>query len=390
MIESFFWIAGSLLVYTFFVYPLLLTVLARVWDTTRHVDTSNFTWPKITVIVPAYNEADVIGRKIRNIRECTYQGEVELVIASDGSRDGTGDIVRNELGGSGIFLDEKVRRGKTSIINKAVAAASGELLIFTDANVLLSSDALECIARPFVDAEVGCVQGQLSYTNEQDSCNAANGSLYWRYEESIKMAESQTGSLIGADGSLFAVRRNLFRQLPEHVLDDFCTSIGVLSQGYRAVFEPGATAYERATVYGTEEFQRKIRIATRSISSFLFLAHQLRGIGSMNWFKMISHKVLRWGSGLLMLIVLLSNTVLVAQNGSGETNTFYVATLLLQFAFYVIGGAFFAIHPRNRTVARLFSIPAYFLLTVAATTVGVVRGLFGVAVPFWAQMKTTR
>jgi cellulose synthase/poly-beta-1,6-N-acetylglucosamine synthase-like glycosyltransferase len=280
------------------------------------------------------------------------------------------------------------RRGKTAIVNDALRHAVGEIVVFTDANVMLEPSCLVALVAPFTDPSVGCVQGQLTYANAEESSTARNGGLQWRYEEFLKREESRSGSVMGADGSVFAIRRLLFSSWPEHVLDDFTTSMRIVGAGHRMVFAETARAVERSAVTAHDEFQRKIRIATRAVRSFIELLPYLGGLGWLDWLKLLSHKVMRWGTGVLMAVAFIANVALLFEGGA----TVYVFTFSAQVVVFLVGGGCLAIEVRSPAswLPPACSSLGYFLLSVLATTAGALRALRGATMPYWTQAPSAR
>jgi cellulose synthase/poly-beta-1,6-N-acetylglucosamine synthase-like glycosyltransferase len=201
-------------------------------------------------------------------------------------------------------------------MNRLVAETRAEIVVFTDANVMLAPDALQRLLRWFADPAVGCVCGHLSYVNEGESATASTGSLYWRLEEHIKQLESDTGSAMGADGSIFAVRRALHRPVPPDLIDDMHQSLGILCQGWRVVRADDVRAFERAAARPAEEFRRKVRIACQAFNVHRALWPRLRHLPAWTLYKYVSHKVLRWLAIYLMAVgAILLTAGLLASGG---------------------------------------------------------------------------
>jgi cellulose synthase/poly-beta-1,6-N-acetylglucosamine synthase-like glycosyltransferase len=186
------------------------------------------------------------------------------------------------------------RHGKTHGMNLLVAQARASIIVFTDANVMLDMDVLQNLRRHFSDARVGCVCGNLIYTNADESLTAASGSLYWRLEQSIKKLEQASGSIMGADGSLFAIRRALHRRPPDHIIDDMYVSFMILCEGHRIVQADDVIAYEASVSSSREEFRRKVRIACQAFNVHRLIWPHLAQLDAFTLYKYVSHKLVRW------------------------------------------------------------------------------------------------
>ena len=186
------------------------------------------------------------------------------------------------------------RHGKTYGMNLLAAKARAPVLIFTDANVIMDLACVRDFRRYFADPEIGCVCGNLVYTNQGDSATASTGSAYWRFEEAVKKLEMESGSVMGADGSLFAIRRSLHCPPPAHIIDDMYVSLMISVRGYRVIQASDAFAYEESVVSSREEYQRKIRIACQAFNVHRLLWPQLRRLDGVTLYKYVSHKLIRW------------------------------------------------------------------------------------------------
>jgi cellulose synthase/poly-beta-1,6-N-acetylglucosamine synthase-like glycosyltransferase len=286
-----------LALHPFVTYPLSLAALRRLRPRPlRPAPEPGAAPPSFSICVCAHNEAKVIRDKIENLLalRAATPGGLEILVYDDASSDGTGAILR-EAGGAAItVVTAPSRTGKTPGMNRLASLAKGEILVFSDANVTVEPEALARLERYFADPEVGCVCGHLLYLNRDRSVTAATGADYWQLEEWIKQLESDTGSVIGADGSLFAVRRSLHRPVPEDLIDDIHVSLGVLFQGRRVVRAPDVRAFENSATDARDEFRRKVRIACQAFNIHRRLWPQLKHLGPLDLYKYLSHKFLRW------------------------------------------------------------------------------------------------
>ena len=327
----FLWAVGTVL-YTYVLFPLL--VLARAAARPRPHHESNHL-PNLTLVIAAHNEAATIGAKLENILALDYPRErLEVVIASDGSTDGTDDLV-HRYGDRGVLLLSLPRVGKAAALNAAVAAARGEILVFSDANSMYAPDALRQLVRPFGDPEVGGVAGNQRYVAVADADTVAAGEQhYWDFDRIMKEAESRAGNVISATGAIYAVRRGLFSPVPADVTDDFVTSTRVIARGRRLVFAADAVAYEPVASSGGLEFDRKVRIMTRGLTGVLLMRRLLdprtHGFYAVQLF---THKVLRRLMAVPLLVLALSSASLWHRGAFFRLATVAQATLYALWAF---------------------------------------------------------
>ncbi len=273
--------------------------------------------PRLSLAFCAYNEEAVLPAKIANLRRLREADpELEILAYSDASSDATVALLEAEAPWIRVFPATE-RHGKSHGMNTLVQAAAGDIVIFTDANVMLDPSALPALRRAFADLEIGCVCGHLIYTNAEEGATAATGSLYWRLEERIKALESRSGSTMGADGSIFAVRRALYRPVPPDIIDDMYVSLSILCDGYRVVRDPAVIAYERAATDSGDEFRRKIRIACQAFNCHRLLRPRLKRLAPLDRFKYVSHKLLRWFGIYFLALGVLAAGLWLALQGLG-------------------------------------------------------------------------
>ncbi|MGB8841013.1 MAG: glycosyltransferase [Aliidongia sp.] len=295
----------------FITYPLSLRFLKRrkrALPTVRPRPTP----PRLAVCMCAYNEEACIERKMVNLLELRERrGQLDILIYVDGSSDRTAMLLAPFADRATIIVSAG-RHGKTHGMNLLVAASKADIIVFTDANVLIDPAAIDALARPFRDPEIGCVCGHLVYTNGAATATAKVGSLYWRLEELVKRFESGLGAVMGADGSLFAVRRRLHRPVPVWLIDDMFVSLSILCDGYRVVRAEDAMAYEASVTAPAEEFRRKIRISCQAFNVHRVLWPRLRRLPALILYLYLSHKLLRWLSGFsLSVSAACTGTVLI-------------------------------------------------------------------------------
>ena len=281
----------ALAVHPFTTYPLSLSLIARL----RPRPIRSGIAPKsVALCVCAYNEEQVIRAKIVNMLELQeILPNLELFVYVDAATDNTANVVQ-EFKDSLTCVVGDIRYGKTFGMNALLCRTSAEIIVFSDANVIFDRYAIGRLIKPFEDVAIGAVCGHLIYSTNNASATAQAGSMYWRLEEKIKALESDTGSVMGADGSIFAIRRDLHRPPPPDLIDDMFVSLSILVMGYRVVRVGDAFAYEKSVSRASEEFSRKIRIACQAFNVHRTLRHRLRKMENLNRYKYFSHKLLRW------------------------------------------------------------------------------------------------
>jgi cellulose synthase/poly-beta-1,6-N-acetylglucosamine synthase-like glycosyltransferase len=383
MAESLFWMSVLALLYVFVGYPLLLLVLEKI--TRRAPVRKRSIRPPVTLIISAYNEEEVIEEKIRNSLALDYPRELlEIIVVSDASTDETDGIVQR-YAAQGILLHRMpVRKGKTAGINEAVPLARGEVIVFSDANVFYARDAIQKLVRNLADPTVGCVTGNSCYLDSQASNAGRNENIYWGYERFLKIKESQIGSIVGSDGAIFAVRKDLVSSLGPDDINDFVTPLQVVTQGYRNVFEPEALCYESTVSQLTQEFRRKVRIVSRSWHGLFRVKTLLNpwyyGLFS---FQLISHKMLRWlAPAFLSCLFLLS----FATAWDDKTREIVLSSQIIVYALGVFG----LILDRGAVATRWLSFPAYFLIVNAAAAMGTLQYILGERINTWEPERSVR
>lgn len=364
-----FWGSIALVLFVYIGFPLLVFVKGALFPV-RH-RTAPIT-PPVSMIVAAYNEAGTIAEKIRNIAELDYPADqFEAIIASDGSDDGTPDIVRAGAAGR-IRLLDLPRQGKAGALNAAVAVAGGEILVMSDANSLYAPDALRQLVRHFADERVGGVAGNQRYAKDKANKANAGETTYWGFDRQLKVWESRAGNAISATGAIYAIRRSLFQGVPIGVTDDFAVSTSVIAQGYRLVFEPDAVAYELAAGSQKREFGRKVRIMTRGLAGVMLrseLLNPLRhGFYSLQLF---THKLLRRLLFIPLVIIFASNLALAT------SGWLYALAMIAQVVFYGVALTGALLISRGRQPSRPVAMVTYACMVYAAAAVAawnIVRG----------------
>lgn len=378
MIEVLLWSMLALLAYIYAGYPVLAIAIARARP--RTTDKGDVA-PTVTVIVTAYNEEASITRKLRNVLALDYPPDrLDILVASDASSDATDRLVLDFPAANVRLLRVEGRLGKTACQNAAAAAATGEVLVFTDATTLIEPHAVRAMCRNFHDAGVGCVAGRLTYVAAGDDATGRGGTSYWNYEIMLRMAESTLGSLVGVSGCLYAVRRCAYRPIAPELISDFVIAMLVREQGLRTVLEPAAVCYEHTLDQPDRELSMRVRVGMRSLVA---LASQKRFLdpsrfGAFAW-QLWSHKVLRYLSPVFWTVALLANAALAADGR-------YVWMLVLQLAVLLSGLLGFT--PLRRfSKSRLLAQPYYFVLTNVASALSLFRFLRGERIVTWTPLR---
>lgn len=374
-----FWFTVFLLFYVYFGYPLLLSAITLLRKKTTKVQ--ELCVPAVSLIIAAYNEEAVIGDKIENSLQLDYpRDKLEIIVFSDASSDRTDEIVKNYADQGVKLLRIKGRKGKTYCQNEAVKIARGEILVFSDANSMYEPDAIRKLVRHFADERIGCVSGELRYRSDKGSVEGER--TYWKYDQIIKRLESKASSLVTANGAIYAVRRNLYEPLQADVISDFAEPLTIVQKGYGVIYEPEAVAWETTAKDPRKEFQRRVRIVTRSVHSLLrdrsllCLLNPLRyGVFSV---QLWSHKVLRWLSGIFLLLIFALNIPLVGHSW------IYAVTMTGQVFFYLLAlWGFTSEKVLKRQAPKLPHVAYYFCLSCYAMLKGVYLGLRGRTMVTW-------
>jgi len=382
-----FWISLFVVFYTFVGYAIVLYCLVkirRIIKGKRITPELNQYFPTLTLIVAAYNEETLMEEKIRNTLELSYQKDkLNLLFITDGSSDRTPEIVS---GHPEIHLmHSPLRSGKINAIHRAMKEVDSEIVVFTDANTFLNSEALLYIARHYADPTVGAVSGEKRVLQDAVSDATAGEGFYWKYESTLKKWDSELYSVVGAAGELFSVRRSLYKDVQaDTILDDFMISMLIAIQGYRIIYEPEAYASELSSDNIKEELKRKIRIAAGGIQSILRLKPLFNPtLNPVLSFQYISHRVLRWTvTPFLMILTFFLNIFICLQS----TNLIFMLLLIAQVLFYGMALSGWILEKRKIKVKALF-VPYYFCIMNYAVLAGIIRYYQGSQSAVWEKAK---
>lgn len=358
-----YWLTFLLCLSSYLFYPLVIAAVSRFFALKVRKDD----WqPKVSILISAYNEAKDIEHKIVNCLELDYpEDKLEILIGSDGSSDNTVSLAEKYSSKRLKVFAYTDNRGKTSVQNDLVRAATGEILIFTDAASFLNKDAIRCITQNFSDSRIGCVAGRMRFVNTDDNINTCSQGLYWRYEVKIRELESNLGSLVGVDGPLYAVRHDCYVSLEPQSISDLLTPLLVLEQGKKVVLEPDAVVDEDPTRQSTQEFKTRRRITLRGLIGLstypnLLNPHKNPQLAAQIFF----HKLVRWFVGPLVILHILACLALL-------NKPFFALAFIAYLLFFgaAIGG--WMLEKRGGK-NRLLTVPYYFSLVNLAATMGII------------------
>jgi cellulose synthase/poly-beta-1,6-N-acetylglucosamine synthase-like glycosyltransferase len=371
----------SLLVYTYVLYPLVIAGYGAFSRTAHRKDETSL--PFVTLIISAYNEEKVIVEKLRNTLALDYPRErLQIIVASE-STDRTHVLVE-PFTRDGIELHAFTdRRGKSATLARVIPAATGEVLVFSDANALYRTDAIRKLVRNFADPSVGAVVGQLEYRDPAASVGARGEGVYWAYDRWLRRHVNRVPGLVpGINGSIFTIRKTLYLPFSEVRGDDYelCTRIAI--RGYRVVSEPEAIAEERADESAAQQFRRKMRLVRWNTMSTLLLLRE--ALSFRNWpiaFQLLSHRLLRYAAPLWLVLALVSTSALAMQHP-----VFAILTLA-QVVFYGIALVGWLVDSAGAPLPKPLLVPSYFLLVNTAALAGLFSALRYGQATMWQKAR---
>lgn len=385
IIEIIFWFLLGTVVYTYLGYGLILFIMVRVkrfFGKRKRVPTNNFE-PEVTILVAAYNEKDYVHKKVLNTTLLNYSSKkLHQVWVTDGSDDGTPDLLTKYPNIKVLHNDE--RKGKIAAINRAMKYVNTPIVVFSDANTLLSKNSIKKIVELFEDPKTGCVSGEKRIASEQkDAAASAGEGIYWKYESTLKKWDAELNSVVGAAGELFAIRTHLFEEVePDTLLDDFIISLRIAMKGYSIQYNSEAYAIETSSANVKEELKRKIRIAAGGIQSIVRLLPLLNifRYGLLS-FQYISHRVLRWTLAPLSLpLIIILNALLL------QVHSIYQVLFICQIIFY--SSSFMGwILERKKLKVKILFVPYYFFIMNYAVFRGIIRYISNQQSVNWERAK---
>ena len=385
----FFWIAFSVIFYTFIGYGIVLYVMVLIkriiFGRKKQAYPSESNWPTVSFVVAVFNEEYILEEKVANSIALDYpKNLIEFVFVTDGSSDNSPEIIQKHK--EIKLLHQPQRKGKLAAMERAIKHTKGEILVFSDANTILNTSSIKEICKHYQQQNVGAVAGEKKVAVGTQDDAAGSESLYWKYESKLKEWDSELNTVVGAAGELFSVRKDLYVPVPEDTLvDDFMISMKIAAKGYKIVYEPDAYATEFSSENVKEEYKRKVRIAAGGMQSIIRLGKLLLPFPYPGlWFQYVSHRVLRWSiTPFLMIALLLANISIVYV---GNESLIYPTILILQLLFY--GFALIGWYFEHKSIKiKIAFIPYYFCMMNQAVIAGIFRYFRGKQSVSWEKAK---
>ena len=377
-------ISLSVPVYVYVGYPLLLYVLSKIIKGKR-TNKRNIT-PTVSMIISCFNEIEIIEQKLKNCLVIDYpKDRLDFVFVSDGSDDGTDDVIQQYSNERISLIRQEGRLGKSMGLNLAVPRVKGEIVVFSDANAMYQTNAIQMLVRNFNDNEIGYVVGAALYKDETKTPAGSSEQVYWQYEIFLKQIESKLHSVVGGDGAIYAIRKTLYEWLDQEDINDFVNPLQIITKGFRGVFETEAICYEQTAGNFSKEAKRKQRIVNRSFTALLKNKAVLNPFKyGFYSFELLSHKLLRW---LIPFFIILGGlgTVILAQ---WEVFVFQLCLLLgILFIWSVMLGNLLR---SRQTTHPAILYPYYFYLVNINSLIGVLQSLRGKVQVTWSTARASK
>lgn len=380
MAQLFFWTALLLIALSYFGYPVILILLAYFKKKSL---TKGKIEPNVSLLIAAYNEENVIQQKIENSLLLDYPKEkLEIILILDGCTDRTKQIAERYIDRGIKIIEQKPRKGKMAALNLTVPQARGEIIVFTDADIILDTKAIKYLIENFSDERIGCVGGDLVYASDDSSLLAAGENLYFKYDKFLRRKESEMGTLFVVSGSIYAIRKKLFSPIDKDLADDFVNPIRIASQGFRVIYEPRAKAIGKIAKTIRDEFRQKVRMTSQGFKASTKIFNFISSKNYIYVYEFLLHKFLRWLVPLFLIVIFFSNILLLS-------NKFYKITFLGQMLFYLFSLIGYLLEERHISI-KIFYIPFYFTIVNLASLIGLLRFLRGGLKGTWEKAETTR
>ena len=370
-----FWVCALAIVYPYLGYPLLVWILGRIRP--RPVQRSPWL-PSVTVLIPAYNEVGCIGATVANKLEQDYPADkLQILVVSDGSTDGTDEVVQGFADRGVELLRRNPREGKAAALNEAVTRARGEIVVFSDANSLFAPDGIRRMVENFSDPKVGYVTGNLRFVTAAGNASGAGNNAYMKYENTIRTLESRAGSIIGVNGGVDAIRKALYVDIPRQLITDLVLPLHVISTGHRVVYDERVGASEVANKEIGSEFRMRVRVALRALQGLSYMRRLMNPLRfPAAAFRILSHKVLRYGAFAFMPVAFAANA------GLASASPVYLALFAAQVLVYVL--AILGLRKRlPGMLGALSVVPTYFVVSNAAFALAFAKFVRGQTMATW-------
>lgn len=369
-----FWVSVVAALYPMLLYPVLIRIVGAVRP---QPVVRGDRQPTVSILVPAFNEAAVIARTLAHLLAQDYPRRLtEIIVVSDASSDGTDAIVEGH-GADGVrLLRNESRAGKAEGLNRAVKASMGEIIVFCDANAWFAPSTVSRLVENFADATVGYVTGALQFQSEH-GVTSGGGGAYLRYENALREAETLAGSIIGSNGGVDAIRRDLYLPIPQDQITDFVLPLSVLRAGLRVVFDPRALSSEAANEDMKPEFRMRVRVALRALRGLWYVRDVMDPVHRpFVTFCILSHKVGRYLTFVALVGAFISNAALAPDSAV------YAWLFVAQLALYALAALALTVRLPD-WLQRLATIPAYYVASNAAFALAVFRFLRGQSMATW-------
>ncbi len=381
--EIFFWTCVFIVFYVFIGYGVLISILAKIKGTKPIETLADEDLPEVTFLVAAYNEEEIIEEKIKNTLALDYpKDKLKIKVVTDGSSDGTNDIVSRFSEAELCFKPE--RAGKIAAVNRVMPSVESALTVFTDANVMINKDGLKNMIRHFQSNLVGAVSGEKTVlSKEEDGASSSGEGFYWKYESFLKRKDAEWNTLVGSAGELFAIRTHLYENIDTNTLiEDFVMTMKLSAKGYKVAYEPQALAMETGSANIEEETKRKVRISAGGIQAVIMLLPLLNFFkyGKLT-FQYISHRALRWTLMPLALVGAFTSIFFLAPQGWP-----YDLIMRLELIFAILALAGYAMRNGETKIKALY-IPYYFIYMHYCVVLGWIKYFRGKQQVTWDKAK---
>lgn len=380
LLQMLFFISILMLLHIYLFYPVIIILISKIYSK-KEKFSCEYT-PSISIIISAFNEEKVIEKTIRNFLSSNYPVEkIEIIIGSDKSTDRTDEIVESlvkEFNNIKYFPFEQ-RRGKGPVLNDLVKKAKNEVLIFSDANTIYALDAIKIMTQFYSNSLIGGVSGRLMLEDFEDSINSGTQeTLYWNLEYYIKKAEGSLGMLIGANGGIYSIRRELYSPIPKEypVMDDFFIALKILEQHKKMVFAIEARAFENTAPTIQSEFKRKVRNNSIDLSTIQGIKKLLSPSYGLIAFALWSHKIFRWLSPIFLIFAFITSGVL------SLVEPYFLPIFLVQLLIYLLGPIGYLLL-KIKIRIKLLLILYYFIITNLAMLIGLIKFISGTHSSHW-------